>query len=85
MSPLLEEDLSNLPPAYVLTAEFDPLKDEGAAYAKRLEEAGVAVVYKDYRGAIHGFANLDRVAPMALTMHEDIKNNLQKVIAIKTV
>ena len=85
MSPLLEEDLSNLPPAYVLTAEFDPLKDEGVAYAKRLEEAGVVVVYKDYRGAIHGFANMDRVAPMAFTMHEDIKNNLQKVLAVKTV
>lgn len=85
MSPLLESDLSNLPPAYVLTAEFDPLKDEGVAYAKRLEEAGVETVYKDYKGAIHGFANMDRVAPMALTMYEDFKNNLQQVLAVKTV
>lgn len=54
-SPLLARDLSHLPPAFVLTAEFDPLHDQGQAYAKRLSEAGVPCTYTCYDGAIHGF------------------------------
>lgn len=56
-SPLLAEDLRGLPPTYLATAGFDPLRDEGAAYAERLGEAGVPVAYHCHTDLIHGFVN----------------------------
>ena len=54
-SPLRAADLTGLPPAFVLTAGFDPLLDEGQAYADRLAQAGVAVEYRCYEDMVHGF------------------------------
>ena len=67
ISPLLAEDLSRLPPAQVHTAEFDPLRSEGAAYAERLLRAGVAVRHTCHAGMIHHFYAMGGVIPYART------------------
>ncbi|WP_169546278.1 alpha/beta hydrolase [Sneathiella aquimaris] len=57
-SPLIADSLANLPPALIQTAGFDPLKDEGKAYADRMSAEGSKAAYTDYPGMIHGFINL---------------------------
>lgn len=59
-SPILAEDLSGQAPAFVLTCGYDPLRDEGKAYADRLAAAGVPVTYHCYEGQIHGFITMGR-------------------------
>ena len=54
-SPLLAPSLAGLPPAYVVTAGYDPLVDEGRAYAERLEREGVRTEYREYPDMVHGF------------------------------
>lgn len=60
-SPRHEPDLSGVAPAFVMTAEFDPLRDEGEAYGERLRAAGVAVDIKRYDGMIHAFIQMSAV------------------------
>jgi len=54
-APLVADDLSNLPPALVFVAGYDPLRDEGVEYVKRLIEAGNRVTLANYEGMVHGF------------------------------
>ena len=62
-APAREKDLSGLPPAYVSTMEFDPLRDEGEAYADKLKAAGVEVEYQRFNGVFHGFMLLAKLIP----------------------
>jgi len=74
VSPLLAPDVSGLPPAVVLTCGFDVLRDEGEAYARRLEQAGVRVTLRRSAGLIHGFCNAVSVSPASrIAMIEGVR------------
>lgn len=70
-SPIRAESLAGLPPAMVITAECDPIRDQGEEYAQRLREAGVPVTLKRYEGAIHVFFNLGGVIDLGKQAVED--------------
>jgi acetyl esterase len=76
-SPLFAVSLKGLPPALVILARFDPLYDEGEAYAARLEADGVAVTVTRYPGQMHGFASRAKVLPKAY----DAIADMAKVLA----
>lgn len=71
LSPLLAKDFTGLPPAFVLTAGYDPLRDEGRAYADRLIDAGVKTTYVNYPGTIHGFFSLTRFLKQGLKANDE--------------
>jgi acetyl esterase len=79
-SPLRAKDLSGLPPAHVVTAECDPLRDEGKAYATRLRQAGVATTYVEYPGMVHGFTAMATIIPMGRTAIDDMGAALRKAL-----
>ncbi len=64
-SPMLATSLAKLPPAFVITAGYDPLLDEGRAYAERLAKEGVATEYRNYADMVHGFVTMGRVLDTA--------------------
>ena len=71
-SPARAKTLAGLPPAFVLTAGADPLRDEGEEYAKRLEQAGVPVTYKTFPGQFHGFFTMGKLLDQANVAARDI-------------
>lgn len=75
--PLQARDLSGLPPAFVLTCGFDPLRDEGIKYADQLRDAGNDVEHSNYESMIHGFLTMEGVVDRAHDGVEEIATHLQ--------
>jgi acetyl esterase len=78
-APLLASDLSGLPPALVIISGYDPLRDEGLAYAKRLAEAGVPVQMSFYGDMIHGFLSYLGILKHAITVVNEISVWIKKL------
>ena len=79
-SPIRAESHADLPKAFILTAELDPLLDNGAHYRDVLVAAGVPVRYAEYKGAIHGFMSLPGVSPPAKQALEDVLDFLKQAL-----
>jgi acetyl esterase len=77
-APLSAPDLSRLPPALVVTAQFDPLRDEGREYAKRLQQAGVSVKSSHYDDMIHGFFSMAGAVDRGKEVIAEIASELRK-------
>lgn len=76
-SPLLEEDLSFFPPCFILTAGFDPLRDEGEAFAEKLKTQGVDVTLKRYANALHAFFGIKSFGQKGIDAVNDIAKYLR--------
>lgn len=79
-SVLFAKSLAGLPPTLLLVAEFDPLRDEGLAYAQRLREAGVPVVERNWEGMVHGFINQRDLFPQAREVSQWIAQEVNRLL-----
>ena len=79
-APLLAPDLTGLPPALVLTAGCDPLRDEGKAYADKLAQAGVTVEYRCFDGMIHGFVGMPGALKQATVAQREAAAALRRAL-----
>jgi acetyl esterase len=80
-APLRARSLAGQPPALIVTAGFDPLRDEGRAYGDRLRRAGVDVVEREYPGQIHAFVSLTKAIPQGLACTLEIAEYLRRRLA----
>ncbi|WP_059105507.1 alpha/beta hydrolase [Shouchella shacheensis] len=78
--PMIAEDLTQLPGTHIVTAQYDPLRDSGRDYAKRLEEAGVPVTYKLEEDMPHGFVNYYALVPRANEAFEEMCGHLKDAL-----
>lgn len=76
-SPLLADDLSDLPPALIISSEFDPLQEDGSRYAKRLEEAGVPATFTLGEGQVHGSSQFTKLLPEAAAWRDQVIDALK--------
>jgi acetyl esterase len=83
VSPIYQQDFKGLPPCFILTAEYDPLKDEGFAYSEKLKDNGNVVWYKDYKALVHGFMNMPFLSSESFRAYEDIRTFLHKEVNTK--
>jgi acetyl esterase len=81
VSPLRAPSLAKLPPALVITAECDPLRDEGEAYARRLAESGVPVTATCYPGMVHGFVRRSRLLDQGCEALDQIGREWRRIMA----
>ena len=80
-SPLRAPDLAGQPPTLIVTAGFDPLRDEGRAYADSLRAADVEAVYREYTGQIHAFVSLTKAIPQGLACTGEVAGFLGRCLA----
>jgi acetyl esterase len=79
--PAAAKDFTNLAPAIITTAEFDPLLDDGYIYAELLRKSGVQTVYREYEGMIHGYFTLAGITPEANVLHQHVADEINALLA----
>jgi acetyl esterase len=78
--PLNAQNLSDLPPTMIITAEYDVLRDDGSRYATKLESAGIKVIHRDYPGMIHGFFNYGKFIDEGIIVREYLAKEINRLL-----
>lgn len=85
VSPYFSKDLTQLPPAIIIAAEYDVLRDEAKEYAHKLKSAHNKVIYKVYRGMVHGFFQMDTLVEESHQVLDKISKNIQNLFNVSKV